>query len=103
VRYELDFFIPEDDILHSHHRENLKSYKLRQHLPGRPKVTHKKSQMIVAYILPEIGTQFLPDTILRAPTATKSRCLPVLQTESAAGTQDITFQHVNKESRMSLH
>jgi hypothetical protein len=26
VRYELDFYIPEDDILHSHCRENLKSY-----------------------------------------------------------------------------
>jgi hypothetical protein len=26
VRYELVFYIPEDDILHSHRRENLKSY-----------------------------------------------------------------------------
>jgi hypothetical protein len=26
VRYELDFHIPEDGILHSHRRENLKSY-----------------------------------------------------------------------------
>jgi hypothetical protein len=26
VRYKLEFYIPEDDILHSHHRENLKSY-----------------------------------------------------------------------------
>jgi hypothetical protein len=26
VRYELGFHIPEDDILHSHRRENLKSY-----------------------------------------------------------------------------
>jgi hypothetical protein len=26
VRYELGLYIPEDDILHSHHRENLKSY-----------------------------------------------------------------------------
>jgi hypothetical protein len=25
-RYELGFYIPEDDILHSHHRENLKPY-----------------------------------------------------------------------------
>jgi hypothetical protein len=25
VRYELDFYIPEDDILHRHRRENLKS------------------------------------------------------------------------------
>jgi hypothetical protein len=27
VRYEMGFYIPEDDILHSHCRENLKSYK----------------------------------------------------------------------------
>jgi hypothetical protein len=26
VRYELGLYIPEDGILHSHHRENLKSY-----------------------------------------------------------------------------
>jgi hypothetical protein len=26
VKYELGFYIPEDDILHSYHRENLKSY-----------------------------------------------------------------------------
>jgi hypothetical protein len=26
VRYEFGFYIPEDDILHSHCRENLKSY-----------------------------------------------------------------------------
>jgi hypothetical protein len=28
VKYELGFYIPEDDILHSHRRENLKSYNL---------------------------------------------------------------------------
>jgi hypothetical protein len=26
VKYELGFYFPEDDILHSHCRENLKSY-----------------------------------------------------------------------------
>jgi hypothetical protein len=26
LAYELGFYIPEDDILHSHRRENLKSY-----------------------------------------------------------------------------
>jgi hypothetical protein len=26
VRYELGFYIPEDGILHSHRRENLKYY-----------------------------------------------------------------------------
>jgi hypothetical protein len=28
VRYELGFYIPEDGILHSHRRENVKSYIL---------------------------------------------------------------------------
>jgi hypothetical protein len=27
MKYELEFFVPEDDILHSHRRESLKSYK----------------------------------------------------------------------------
>jgi hypothetical protein len=27
VKYELRFYIPEDDILHSHRRESLKSHK----------------------------------------------------------------------------
>jgi hypothetical protein len=29
VKYELGFYIPEDDVLHSHRRENLKSYSER--------------------------------------------------------------------------
>jgi hypothetical protein len=28
VKYELDFYIPDDDILQSHRRENLKSYTI---------------------------------------------------------------------------
>jgi hypothetical protein len=27
VKYELGFYIPEDDILHSHRRDDLKSYR----------------------------------------------------------------------------
>jgi hypothetical protein len=35
VKYELGFYIPEDNILHSHRRENLKSYAsmLLQEIP----------------------------------------------------------------------
>jgi hypothetical protein len=33
VRYELGFYIPENDILHSHCREDLTSYKLRLYPP----------------------------------------------------------------------
>jgi hypothetical protein len=65
VRYDLRFYIPEDDILHSHRRQNLKSYiayntfaacaecavsfrytpsdigtQIRHHLAVRHKVTH---------------------------------------------------------------
>jgi hypothetical protein len=29
LRYELGFYIPEDDILRSHRRENLKSYCIK--------------------------------------------------------------------------
>jgi hypothetical protein len=31
MKYELGFYIPEDDILHSHGRENLKSYTYNVH------------------------------------------------------------------------
>jgi hypothetical protein len=30
VRYELDFYIPEDDILHSNCSENLKYYIMKE-------------------------------------------------------------------------
>jgi hypothetical protein len=29
VKYELGFYITEDDILHSHRRDNLKAYTVR--------------------------------------------------------------------------
>jgi hypothetical protein len=32
VKYELVFYIPQDDILHSHRRESLKSYKFDKDL-----------------------------------------------------------------------
>jgi hypothetical protein len=28
VRYELSFYVPEDGILHSHRRGNIKSYRI---------------------------------------------------------------------------
>jgi hypothetical protein len=34
VKYELGFYIPEDDILHSHCSENLKSYIDFSNLPN---------------------------------------------------------------------
>jgi hypothetical protein len=35
VKYELGFYIPEDAILHSHRRENLKSYRALTGFPSR--------------------------------------------------------------------
>jgi hypothetical protein len=32
VKYEVGFYIPEDDILHSHRRENVNSYKVSTEL-----------------------------------------------------------------------
>jgi hypothetical protein len=43
VRYELGFYIPEDDILHSHRRENLKFYN---NSPVRSGVTATPSCLI---------------------------------------------------------
>jgi hypothetical protein len=37
VKYELGFYIPEDDILHSHRRENHKSYILPLCSPQIPR------------------------------------------------------------------
>jgi hypothetical protein len=34
VRYKLGFYIPEDSILHSHRRENLKSYIFKDIMPA---------------------------------------------------------------------
>jgi hypothetical protein len=38
VRYELDFYIPEDDIFHNHRRENLKSHSVQLCDSSRPAV-----------------------------------------------------------------
>jgi hypothetical protein len=53
VKYELDFYIPEDGILHSHIRENLKPYRGKSHrmrqsqacdpLHGRPEPSERHS------------------------------------------------------------
>jgi hypothetical protein len=43
VRYELCFYIPEDDILHSYHRENLKSYIAFSFMFQQLKFLHKNN------------------------------------------------------------
>jgi hypothetical protein len=40
VKYELGFYIPEDDILRSHRRENLKSYICSYYVSNMTLVSH---------------------------------------------------------------
>jgi hypothetical protein len=43
VKYELGFYIPEDDILHSHSRENLKSYLQKQFRKRKLKIRMRQN------------------------------------------------------------
>jgi hypothetical protein len=58
-KYELGFHIPEDDILHSHRRENLKSYIA---LTGCA-LQQRRNVSSVKY---ELGTYIPEDDILRS-------------------------------------
>jgi hypothetical protein len=60
VKYELGFYIPEDTILHSHRRENLKSYILlhaRKRL--RLRIESVKKSSSVTYILKYFDNFFI--------------------------------------------
>jgi hypothetical protein len=59
VKYELGFYIPEDDILHSHRRENLKSYIA---LTGWT-LQHRRNVYPVKY---ELGFYIQEDDILHS-------------------------------------
>jgi hypothetical protein len=56
VRYGLGFYIPEDDILHSHRRENLKSYSFS--LLFRLQLSTITSLSSIGQLTFEIGTHF---------------------------------------------
>jgi hypothetical protein len=47
VKYELGFYIPEGDILHSHRRENLKSYV--PVLMFLMSVSFPRTQLVISY------------------------------------------------------
>jgi hypothetical protein len=51
LRYEQDFYIPEDEILHSHRRENSKSYMLYYFIVDR--------FYFITQITCVLGTQFV--------------------------------------------
>jgi hypothetical protein len=59
VRYELGLYIPEDDILHSHRRENIKSYLS---LPGWA-LQRRRNKSPVRY---ELGFYIPEDAILHS-------------------------------------
>jgi hypothetical protein len=43
VKYEMGFYIPDDDILHSHRRESLKSYRVLHNFRSTDGTTAKRS------------------------------------------------------------
>jgi hypothetical protein len=49
VKYELGFYIPEDGILHSHRREDLKSYVLKNYSRGKGE---NKNALISTAVIP---------------------------------------------------
>jgi hypothetical protein len=61
VRYELGFYIPEDDILHSHRRENLKSY-INQETTWGPVI--RKIAIMFQKFFAAISFQFQLNSIL---------------------------------------
>jgi hypothetical protein len=59
VKYELVFYIPEDDILHSHRRENLKSY-IDDLASGRSCDRPTRSRFSVVFLGPRANAEFVP-------------------------------------------
>jgi hypothetical protein len=59
VRYKLGFYIPEDDILHSHLRENLNSFKAARFFVNEAKkpmhwdITTLKPSLVIFVGCPE--------------------------------------------------
>jgi hypothetical protein len=58
VKYELDFYISEDDILHSDRRENLKSYRRSTFRP----VSVVFRKVAVSYITTKLWRQRMHHT-----------------------------------------
>jgi hypothetical protein len=62
VKYELSFYITEDDILHRPRRENLKSYKPIYSFIFSLRLTHLAIELEVSALFDTIMNQFrLPD------------------------------------------
>jgi hypothetical protein len=71
VRYEVDLYIPEDGILHSHCRENLKSYIALT-------VWALQRRCNVFLVMYELGLYIPGDGILRSHCRENVKCYVVL-------------------------
>jgi hypothetical protein len=58
VKYELGFYIPEDDILHSHRRENFKSYEHYQVSGSKFRSLNQVPHMDMGSFLAVVSFQF---------------------------------------------
>jgi hypothetical protein len=78
VRYELGFYIPEDGILHSDRRENLKSYGAcslcrisgrRRHEPQKPAVEPRQDTSFNRFVVPLVILCRVLETAYTSPLA----------------------------------
>jgi hypothetical protein len=72
VKYELDFYIPDEDILHDHSRENLESYIIGSYSGIANRVQRKKGTRKRKSLSRCPGRDSN-----RAPPKYKSRALPL--------------------------
>jgi hypothetical protein len=57
VKYELGFYIPEDAILHSHRRENIKSYIASCGFQHTDEETKSKNPVFLRYLFGLVEVQ----------------------------------------------
>jgi hypothetical protein len=71
VNYKLGFYIPEEDILHSRRRENLKSYTSEKN--SLPSTLGPSTQKMVAKVAPKMFTNYAPPPYM--PSHTKRQVI----------------------------
>jgi hypothetical protein len=63
VRHELGFYIPEDDILHSHRRENLKSNLGSVYISRILQWKTRSNLLVIIVSTSNVYTEFIPKYI----------------------------------------
>jgi hypothetical protein len=94
VSYELRFYIPEDDSLHSHRSENLKSYKLSAvYVPARstPVTAGCNIHSRVGNFIPLSSTRFDEGSGHIFPSTVTSYCLVLVETVAAECADRVTI------------